>query len=58
MAYYLYLFLGLVLVAITLPLVLELALVTAAALLPVRRQSDEDPASGRISSCHRHTGAQ
>ncbi len=42
MAFYFDLFLGLALVAITLPLVLELALVTAAAWLPVRRQSDAD----------------
>jgi cellulose synthase/poly-beta-1,6-N-acetylglucosamine synthase-like glycosyltransferase len=47
MAFYFYLFLGLALVAITLPLVLELALVTAAAWLPGRRESDEDqPAEG------------
>ncbi|MGA7316462.1 MAG: glycosyltransferase family 2 protein [Silvibacterium sp.] len=47
MTHLLYLFLGLVLVAVTLPLVLELALVTTAALLPVRGRRDEDlPVSG------------
>jgi len=42
MAHLFYLILGLPLVAITLPLVFELALVTAAALLPPRRQRDEE----------------
>jgi cellulose synthase/poly-beta-1,6-N-acetylglucosamine synthase-like glycosyltransferase len=42
MAHFLYLLLGVALVAITLPLVLELALVTGAALLPARRQQDEE----------------
>jgi cellulose synthase/poly-beta-1,6-N-acetylglucosamine synthase-like glycosyltransferase len=47
MAFYFYLILGLALLAITLPLVLELALLTAAALLPARRQSEEsEPAEG------------
>ena len=48
MTHLLYLFLGLVLVAVTLPLVLELALVTAAALLPVRGQRDEDSPVARF----------
>jgi cellulose synthase/poly-beta-1,6-N-acetylglucosamine synthase-like glycosyltransferase len=47
MAFLLYVFFGLLLVAATLPLVLELSLVTAGALLPARKQQQDDaPAVG------------